>query len=268
MRYQVRELKLGEILDQAVALTKNHFGLLLSITAVLQIPFGLLQGFVGNALLPAQPVNPSPAETVAYQQAAFQTLFVTAPLILVYIYIVVPITNAATVYAIANAYLEKPITTGQAFKHALRRIGGLLWTWLVFGLAVMGGLMLCIVPGILAAFWFALSTQIVVVEGISGIPALKRSMALVRGSLGTMIMLGLIVGIINYAIAFGAALIPQAHLQTITSVLVTSITSIFSAAAFVVFYFSCRCRFEQFDLALLAQSVAAESPMEAADAPQ
>ena len=35
---------------------------------------------------------------------------------------------------------------------------------------------------------------------------------------------------------------------------------IFASAAFVVFYFSCRCKHEQFDLALLAESVGAEKP--------
>ena len=36
--------------------------------------------------------------------------------------------------------------------------------------------------------------------------------------------------------------------------------TIFASAAFVAFYFSCRCKHEQFDLALLAQSVGAETP--------
>ena len=39
----------------------------------------------------------------------------------------------------------------------------------------MGGMILCIVPGILAAFWFALATQVVVIEGVAGFAAMKRS---------------------------------------------------------------------------------------------
>jgi hypothetical protein len=46
MRYTIRELKLGEILDQAVKLTKDHFGILLGITAVLLIPFYAISGLV------------------------------------------------------------------------------------------------------------------------------------------------------------------------------------------------------------------------------
>ena len=42
--------------------------------------------------------------------------------------------------------------------------------------------------------------------------------------------------------------------------IVAGVLMIFASAAFVVFYFSCRCKHEQFDLALLAQSVGAETP--------
>ena len=45
---------------------------------------------------------------------------------------------------------------------------------------------------------------------------------------------------------------------------VAGVLTIFASAAFVVFYFSCRCKHEQFDLALLAQSVGAETPADLA----
>ena len=80
-----------------------------------------------------------------------------------------PITNAAVVYAISNAYLEKPISVGGSVKRAFQRILPLIWTWFLVGLAIMGGMILCFVPGILAAFWFALATQVVVIEGVAGI---------------------------------------------------------------------------------------------------
>ena len=46
MRYAIRELKLGEILDQAVNLTKDHFGVLIGITAILLIPYNVISGFI------------------------------------------------------------------------------------------------------------------------------------------------------------------------------------------------------------------------------
>ena len=43
MRYTIRALKLGEILDQAVKLTRDHFGVLIGITGIL---LGAAAGFV------------------------------------------------------------------------------------------------------------------------------------------------------------------------------------------------------------------------------
>ena len=52
MRYTIRELKLGEILDQAVNLTKDHFGVLLGITGVLMIPLNETLRWTRSTLAP------------------------------------------------------------------------------------------------------------------------------------------------------------------------------------------------------------------------
>lgn len=260
MRYEVRELGVGGILDQAVTLTKNHFGVLLGIAAVLQVPFGLLQEFVVEGMSPALPANPTPEDALAFQNASLANLAYTLPLILLNAYIVAPITNAAMVYAISNAYLDRPVGVGDSFKKAFGMLGSLIVTWLLVGLAIMGGFLLCVIPGILAAFWFALATQVVVIEGISGVAAMKRSKELMKGNIGTMFVLGLLVGVATMLLTGGAALVPNTYVQSVITVLVQTALTIFATAAFVVFYFSCRCRHEQFDLALLAQSVGVESP--------
>ncbi|HTI51408.1 MAG TPA: hypothetical protein VL475_10670, partial [Planctomycetaceae bacterium] len=226
MSYQVRQLGLGGILDQAVTLVKNHFGLLLAVTLVLQIPYGLAQGFVTNSSTPELPENPTQQDLVAFQQATMKSLVVTMPLLLVAAYVVLPITNAAMVYAIASAYLDKTTTVGGAFQHAFRQIFPLLWTWLLVGLCVMGGMMLCIIPGIIAAFWFGLATQVVVIEGTYGMPALKRSRELMKGNIATLFVLGLLIGAINACIVGGASIIPEKHLAVVAQVLASSITTI------------------------------------------
>lgn len=65
MRYTIRELKLGEILDQAVNLTKDHFGVLLGITGVLMIPFYVLGGLIQVSMIPKLPPNPTPEQAAA-----------------------------------------------------------------------------------------------------------------------------------------------------------------------------------------------------------
>ncbi len=256
MRYAIRELGLGGILDQSVQLTKNHFGVLLAVTAILLIPYNLISGFVTLAVTPELPPNPTPEQILA---ATAQSMRFLIPQVLIGAYIVIPLTNAALVYCIANLYLGQSASVAGSFQRAFRRILGLIGTWFLLGLAIMGGMLLCIVPGILAAFWFSLATQVVVIEGISGFPALKRSRDLMKGNIATLFAMSLVLGIICGTIGAGAGYIPQPHVRIVVSSLIQSAATILWSAAAVVFYFSCRCKLEQFDLALLAQSVGVEA---------
>jgi hypothetical protein len=260
MRYEIKELGLGGILDQAVALTKNHFGLFLGITAVLQVPFGLISGFLQLAFLPQLMIAPNPEE-VAVQPQSPEFLAIVFGLAIVGWLFVVPMTNAAITHAIAQSYLEKPVTIGRAFRRAFGLVLPLIWTGILFNLAMMGGFILCIIPGILCALWFSLYTQVVVVEGLSGFKALNRSRQLMKGNLASMLALGLLLIAIGVGVGAAARFIPQLHARLIAAVLLQAAMTVFSAAAFVVFYFSARCKHENFDLTLLAQSVGADAPV-------
>jgi hypothetical protein len=259
MRYTIRELKLGEILDQAVNLTKDHFGVFLGITGVLLIPFDVIGGLIQVMMIPPPPLNPTPEQAIAYMIAVWR---IVIPILLLTVYVIAPITNAALIFAISDAYLDKPISVGGSYKRAFQRLLPLIGTWFLVGLAIMGGTILCLVPGIIAAFWFALATQVVVIEGVGGFPAMKRSRQLMAGNIGTMFVLGFLLLIINVAIGSAVLFVPQPHVRVVANAIVAGVLTIFASAAGVVFYFSCRCKHEQFDLALLAQSVGVETPGE------
>ena len=130
---------------------------------------------------------------------------------------------------------------------------------MIMAIAVMGGMILLVIPGIIAAFWFSLTTQVVVVERVSGVAALKRSRNLMRGNVGTVFVLGIVLGMISIGMQVGSQFIPQIHAKNLAAVLINCVFPIFSSVAMVVFYFSCRCKNEQFDLQLLAQNVAGEA---------
>ncbi len=263
MSYQIRQLSLGGILDQAVSLTKNHLGSLFTIVAVTLLPLTLAMSFAQLSLLPAISIPPSMEQIQAYAiaQEKHSVLFNSLSLLTV---IATIISNAAIVHGIAATYLGKPVTTGGAVGRALRAFFPLLWTNFLMGFAIMGGLILLVIPGILAAFWFALAGQVVVVEGVSGFKALKRSKALMKGNIGTLIVLGLVIGAISAGVHFAALFIPQPHARIVVSSVIGGIMTIFGSAAVVVFYFSARCKNEQFDLQLLADNVGAEAVLEPA----
>ena len=78
MTYQIQRLKLGGVLDQAIALTKNHFGLLFSIMAIVLIPYSLITSFIMLAVLPTPPqMGASSEQLIAFQQAIAKNLPLT-----------------------------------------------------------------------------------------------------------------------------------------------------------------------------------------------
>lgn len=256
MAYQIQKLKLGGILDQAVSITKQHFGLLFTIMALVYIPAVLLMGFMQQAMLP-EPItfDSTPEEIAAFQQAQLQAFPMLVGPLLISAFILLPLANAAVVYAVAQSYLGNAVSAMDAIKVGLGRLLPLIWTSILVGLAVLGGFILFIIPGVIFAFWFCLSTHVVVLENQSGGSALSRSRELMRGNILTALVLGLLIWAISFGIGMISGIIPQPHIQLVSSVILQSVMTIFATAAMVVFYFSCRCGLENFDLEHLAQSM-------------
>ncbi len=258
MRYQIQELGLGGILDQTVKLLKNHFGLFLGIMCVLQVPFALIVNF----LMPQPPVGATPEEILQLFVGPQSQLPIIMGIAMVGAFTIVPMTNAAIIHAIASEYLERPTSVGESLKRGLQVYFPMLGTMFLVSLAVMGGMLLCLIPGILIMFWTILWSHVVVIEGTAGVAGLKRSRELMKGNIGTIFVLLLLVGFVQGAIGAVAGFVPQAHVRVIVNVLVQSISGLFMAVSLVVFYFSCRCKHENFDLTLLAEGVGADVPVD------
>lgn len=246
MKYEIRTLSLGEILDQAIGLIRDKFGLLMGIMGLTVIPLNIAFGFLG------QTVQPVPG-----QVPDLQKLFVFLGIVYLLLLIVMPLSNAMVVYATANTYLGRQTSLGDCFGHALRRWPALIWTSILMILAIMGGFILLIIPGLIFAFWFMLAQQVTVLESLSGAPALSRSKALMKGNVGTAFVLGLVLGVINYANAFISQLVPKPF-DVIVAAVISGGLALVSTCTFVVFYFSCRCNLDNFDLEVLASEVAGE----------
>lgn len=260
MAYKIEHLGLGGVLDQAIAITKNHFGLLFSIMLFLLVPFQLLVGFAQLAVAPEvmyQPAFQQPAY-VEPPPAAFWLIGAISSL--VGGLVILPLTNAAVIHAVSKVYLGQQVSAGEAIRRGLSRLLPLIWTSILMGLAIMGGFILLVIPGIIAAILFGLAQHVVVIEGRSGTTALKRSAQLVRPNWATFLVLGILLFVISIALGAASGFIGQPHVQLVVSTLLNAIVTILWTAAFVVFYFSCRCGVENFDLHYLAESVGAPAP--------
>jgi hypothetical protein len=171
---------------------------------------------------------------------------------------VMPVTHAATIRALANEYLDRPATPGDSMRYALKVFFPLIWTSILSTILIVLGLIACVIPGIYLVFRFGLCSEIVVIENTSGRDALKRSGALMKGNMATLFILALLLGAIGAAVGTVSAFVPVRLLGVLITVAAQVCMYVFGAAATVVFYFSCRSKLENFDLALLAEAVGKE----------
>ncbi len=249
MKYQIKQLGLGGILDQAFSLIRNHFGLLFGIVAATIVPLQLIIGFLTNHLQETIKAGGDVQSLLILQMVL--TVFIALPLSV--------LVNAAVIFAVASVYLSRPTTIGECFRHGLKRLLPLIGTMILAGLAIMGGIILLVIPGIIFGFWFSLSQHVTVLENIAGTTALTRSKALMKGNIGTAFVLGLLLWVIIFGLSLGAGVIPQVHTRIFAAAFIQGIVTLIATATFVVFYFSCRCKAENFDLQVLADAIGEEN---------
>lgn len=258
-QYEVRELGVGGILDQAIRIVRDHFGPLFRIFLPL-LAFNLVLGLVNVFVTPVASPDASPEERAAAVAAALPTTLAFTGAQLIGALIIGSWINAALMHFVAQKYLGHAITPGAALARGWRRFGPVVWTTLLVGATIGIGFLLLIIPGIYFSFWYLLSQQVTVVENISGWQAMKRSRALMKGSMNTAFLVLLVLGILGFVVGGGAGLLGNPYLITGTTVVLQSILTLVSLTALVVLYFSCRCKEENFDLEHVAASLGAEGP--------
>jgi len=98
---------------------------------------------------------------------------------------------------------DRPEKIGELLRAARSRFWSLLLASIVYGLGVVGGLFLVIVPGLLAAARWCLMAPLIMLEGNSAGNARRRSSELVRGTtwtvLGAIVISFLVVSFIKAA---------------------------------------------------------------------
>lgn len=249
MRYELRTMSVGEILDMSIRLMRDNFLLLCAITGLVYFPYNLFTNLLSGSMK-----NPEGA-------SAFSPYF--AVLALIGFLVVMgmgPVANGAVTKAVADRYLDQPTSFGRAYGYVFRRIGKLVGALLLVMLFVSLGFLLLIVPGILLGIRYLLVPIVVVVEDVGGATALKRSRELMKGNWGKAVVLGILLMIVWAVMAGVSALIPQRFLAAMVSAAVAVLYTTFGQVSIVVIYMHARCQKEAFDLEFLAKSLAESQP--------
>src|SRR4051794_22054988 len=137
---------------------------------------------------------------------------------------------------------QRPESIGALLGHAAARIRSLFWASLVYGFGVFFGLLLLVVPGLLAASRWSLMAPLIMLEGDSAGAARARSRELVKPYtwtvLGTLIVTFIATGIVNgIAPAIFRASGAGPVLEYVITVVSSGLTAPFVAHVLTVIYY-------------------------------
>jgi hypothetical protein len=239
---------IGEILQHAFEIYREHWKNLIALVAIIVAPLTILQVFISDRLADAYDVSQTVnGELVVNGSLAAVWLGALATGVLSILTFTI-LTGAIT-RAAALTFLGRDLDIAESYRFGLARFWSIVLVGLLFALAVIGGFILLIIPGIYFAIRFSLSVHALVIEGHRGTAALKRSWGLVGGlwwhAFGALFVAAVLAAIVSGVLTapFGSNLALRAIGQTIGQI----ITMPFTALVGVLLYIDVRVRKERYD---------------------
>ena len=296
----------GELLDAIFSLYLRNFLLIVSISAVVQVPYAIVQfllfeiagyssiaglGF-GRLTSPGSQPTITPQQLQGLQGVLSGVLIVSATLLVLAVFLIMPLGEAATTRAVSDRYLDRDASLGSSYGAAIRRLIPLIVQGLIlfagavvlFGAAILLLVLLAAVAGaagavlgfavfiaaVVAALYFYARTLLappaIVLEGLSGWRGIRRSWLLSQGHgwrlVGIRILIALITGIITFFLTTiltvaGLGLDPNGQfiLTQVAAGLSAVMLNPIAYIAVTLLYYDTRIRKEAFDIEMLAQSL-------------
>jgi hypothetical protein len=96
----------------------------------------------------------------------------------------------------------RPLSLRYAFAVVKKRLRSVLWTTLLTSLLIIFGILLLLIPGIIFIILYSLTLPVVMMEGLSGRPAMRRAKNLAQRSMNSVVL----ITIIQFGIPFVATL--------------------------------------------------------------
>lgn len=259
-----RPLSVSDLIDETFRIFRRHFLLFAKIGAVLMIPVGLIEII----------------QQVAVQQHAGDLAFnlLTSGVVTLVRVIVYMAVLSAIIYAMSEIRLGRVPSVGDAYNEGMEHFPSMIW--IAFLVALLTGLIAITIIGIPIAVYLGVcwvfGLHVAVIESKTGMSALSRSKALVKGHwwrvLGIYILISIIVGIISVifsmpSIILGAMVALGRDSETVRAT-GAAIGVIFSTAgtiitgpivyiATVLLYYDLRARKEGLDLEMQANQTEA-----------
>jgi hypothetical protein len=252
-----RPLGVGEVLSTALQLYRRHWRTLLAIAAVVVVPVTLVQYLLGDLVRTQGETTRNGVVEAATWSVGIAGLVAALAGILTYLVLTGAITRA-----VAAEVAGQDPSVEQSYRFGFHRLGSVLLVSVLVGLAIVGGLILFVIPGIYIGIRLCVSIEALVVEGRRGTEAMGRSWGLVGGhwwhAFGTVVVGGLLTGIVNAVITapFGDT---SWFVQAVAAAVATVVTLPYSALVGVLLYLDLRARKESLTMEALRTDLQASA---------
>ena len=163
--------------------------------------------------------------------------------------IISAVLQAAIMRGAAQGSIGDPVDIDASYKWGFARFGSVILISILVGLAVAGGLILLIIPGLIFAVMFSVAIPALVVENLRGTDAMSRSWNLVKGhfwhAVGIIILAAIITAVVGGIVgAIGNAISDNWFVVWIFQAIAQIITAPFAAIVSVLLYLDLRARRE------------------------
>lgn len=255
----LRQMAIGELIDAAIRLYRLEWKVMMAVVAFVVVPVSFVEIWATQLVIGQ--IGPTTVST-----AFGGLLTITLVSFAVQFLVVQPFLTAAVTRAASDVYLGEPVTIGGTYRYALRRLPAILWVTILSTLLILVGLVLLIIPGIIALVRLSVAPAALVVEGASGSTALRRSWRLTKGAfwrtLGILVLSGIVAGIVSSILSIPGEFVVQAlgpdawPISSLAAVLATVLVTPFGTLVIVLLYFDLRIRKEGFDIEVMARELA------------
>lgn len=251
----------GEILSTAFEIYKSNASNLLMIVAIVVVPLTFISAFIGGVVFAPETetvlVFGEPVDTVSARTAG--AVILVALVTAVIGVVISAVLQAAIMRGAAQGSIGDPVDVDASYKWGFARFGSVILISILVGLAVAGGLILLVIPGLIFAVMFSVAIPALVVENLRGTDAMSRSWNLVKGhfwhAVGVIIVAAIIGAVVGGIIGgIGGAIGDNWFVSWIFQAIAQIITAPFAAIVSVLLYLDLRARRE----ALTADALRAE----------
>jgi len=228
------ERTFSQVLDAGYDIARQHFRALFSLALLGSVPMLL---FVAVST-PGEGANPSALEA---------GLLVAGLLLsvgfLLYLY-------AALTHAVCGVALGAELDVSRSLQAARAAFPRVLWSGIVATLAMLLGLLCLVLPGLYLGLIMQLTIlPICVLEGTSGLAAIRRAHGVMQGSLLSGIGVAIVVAIASAVLSGFAGLAEgQGPLVALPALLLaTGLSTLLQVSVYSVFFLSARARRQALD---------------------